>query len=79
MQQIGELFDDFLWCLCELLKTCNFCSDGCTNKTIRNQIIEELLDTDTTRPALTGKNLATSQKSVIARCLGNCAREVQKI
>ena len=47
MQQVGELFDDFLVSLRELVKTCNFCSDDCINKTIRDQIIEGLLDTNT--------------------------------
>lgn len=46
-QQVGESFDDFLVSLRELVKTCNFCSDGCTNKNIRDQIIEGLLDADT--------------------------------
>ena len=47
MQQVSEAFDDFLVSLRELVKTCNFCSDGCTNKNIRDQIIEGLLDADT--------------------------------
>jgi len=32
-QQTGESFDDFLISLRELVKTCNFCSDNCANKT----------------------------------------------
>ena len=29
-QQLGESFDDYLLSLCELVKTCNFCSNDCT-------------------------------------------------
>ena len=47
-QQVGESFDDFLVSLRELVKTCNFCSSDCTNKNIRDQIIEGLLDAETT-------------------------------
>ena len=46
-QQQGESFDDFLVSLRELAKTCNFCSDQCTQKNIRDQIIEGLMDGDT--------------------------------
>ena len=42
MQQTCESFDDYLVSLCELVKSCNFCSDACTNKNIRDQIIEGL-------------------------------------
>ena len=37
-QQVGETFDDFLVSLRELVKTCNFCSDACTQKNIRDQL-----------------------------------------
>ena len=33
-QQSGESFDDFLVSLRELAKTCNFCTDDCTQKSI---------------------------------------------
>ena len=46
-QQTGESFDDFLVALRELTKTCNFCSDQCAKKNIRDQIIEGLIDKDT--------------------------------
>ena len=42
MQQTCESFDDYLVSLCELVKTCNFCSDACTNKNICDQMIEGL-------------------------------------
>ena len=46
-QQPGECFDDFLLALRELVKTCNFCSNKCTQKNIRDQLIEDILDGDT--------------------------------
>lgn len=47
VQQPGEPFDDFLISLRELAKTCKFCSETCTQKSIRDQIIEGLSDGDT--------------------------------
>ena len=52
IQQPGETFDDFLVSLQELVKTCNFCSETCTQKNIRDQIIERLLDSDTVEALL---------------------------
>ena len=46
-QQSGESFDYFFVSLRELVKTCNFCNDACTQKSLRDQIIESLLDGDT--------------------------------
>ena len=43
VQQPGESFDDFLVSLRELAKTCNFCDNGCTEKNIRDQVIEGLI------------------------------------
>jgi len=51
-QQVGESFDDFFVSLRELVKKCNFCSDACTQKNIRDQIIEGLLDDDTVEDLL---------------------------
>ena len=45
-QQPGESFDDFLVSLRELAKTCKFCSEDCTQKAIRDQIVEGILDGD---------------------------------
>ena len=46
VQQSGEAFDDFLVALHELVKTRNFCSSACMEKSIRDQIIEGILDGD---------------------------------
>jgi len=56
-QQPGESFDNFLLALCELVKTCNFCSNGCTQKNIRGQIIKGILDGDTVKALLQVKDL----------------------
>ena len=45
-QGVGESFDDFLVSLRELTKTCNFCSNDCLQKALRDQIIEGLRDGD---------------------------------
>ena len=47
VQQQGEPFDDFLVALRELAKTCNFCMDNCQQWSIRDQIIEGILDGET--------------------------------
>lgn len=38
-QQTGESFDDFFVALRKLIKICNFCSNQCTQKNIRDHII----------------------------------------
>ena len=58
VQQPGELFDDFLVSLRELDKTCKFCSNPCTQKNIRDQIIESLLDGNTVEDLLKEKDLS---------------------
>jgi len=40
----GESFDEYLVALRDLVKTCNFCWNGCAQKNIRDQIIECLND-----------------------------------
>ena len=52
-----QTFDDFLVALCELVKTCNFCSPACIEKSIRDQIIEGILDGDTTEHLLQQQDL----------------------
>ena len=51
-QQAGASFDDFLVSLHQLVKTCNFCNDACTQKNIRDQIIEGLVDESTVEDLL---------------------------
>ena len=56
-QQQGETFDDYLLVLRELVKTCNFCSSECTDKNIRDQLIEGITDGDTVEDLLQIKDL----------------------
>ena len=56
-QQPGETFDYFVLALLELVKTCNVCSNDCTRKNIRDQIIEGILDGDTVEDLLQEKDL----------------------
>ena len=72
-QQTGESFFNFLVSLRELVKMCNFCSDNCANKNIRDQIIEGLLDADTTEILLQENHLTLAR--VISKCQ---AREAAK-
>ena len=66
VQQQGESFDDFLISLRELVKTCNFCSEACTQKSIRDQIIEGLRDADTIEDLLQMSNLTLT--ATVAKC-----------
>ena len=62
----GESFDDFLISLRELAKTCRFCSETCTQKSIRDQIIEGLSDGDTIEDLLQVSDLTLA--AAIAKC-----------
>ena len=57
-QQLGECFDNFLLALRDLVKTCNFCSNECMRKNIRDQVIEGILDGDTVENLLQVKDLS---------------------
>ena len=56
-QEPGESFDDFLLALRELVKACNFFSNECIQKNIRDQLIEGILDGDTVEDLLQIKDL----------------------
>ena len=74
-QQPGESFDDYLVSLRELVKTCNFCNDACTQKSIRDQIIEGLLDSDTS----TVEHLLQEKNLSLDRAISVCqAQEAAK-
>ena len=64
----GESFDDFLFSLRELAKTCNFCNNDCLQKALRDQIIEGLLDGEIIQELLQEKNLTLDQ--AITKCRG---------
>jgi len=57
VQQPGESFDDYLVSLRELAKIYNFCSAQCSQKSIRDQIIEDLLYGNTIEELLKQQNL----------------------
>ena len=75
-QQQGEAFDDFLVSLRELAKTCGFCSDACSQKSIRDQIIEGLVDGDTVENLLREKNLTL--ETTISKCRAQEAARKQR-
>ena len=67
VQQPGESLDDFLVALRELAETCQFCSDRCTTKSIRDQIIEGLTDDDTVKDLIKGKDLTLDKTITTCR------------
>ena len=55
------------------MKTCNYCSNECTQKHVRDQIIEGLLDEDTIEELLQETDL------MLAKAISMCqAREAAK-
>ena len=75
-QQPGESFDDFLVSLRELAKTCNFCTDECTQKSIRDQIVEGLLDGDAIEDLLKERELTLD--ATILKCRAQEAAKQQR-
>ena len=69
-QQPGESFDDFLLRLRKLAKTCNFCTEECAQKSIRDQTVEGLLDSDAIEHLLKERELTLD--AAILKC---CAQE----
>ena len=76
VQQQGESFDDYLVSLRELTKTCNFCSEACAQKNIRDQIIEGLIDGDTVEHLLRQHDLTLA--TTITTCRAQEAAKKQR-
>ena len=76
-QQQGESFDDFLVSLRELSKTCNFCTDDCQQRSIRDQIIEGILDGETKEDLLRVKDLTL--EAAISTCHAHEAARRQRV
>ena len=66
-QQPGESFDDFLVTLHELAKTYNYCLDQCSQKNIRDQIIEGTPDGDTIEQLFKQSDLTLEAAITICR------------
>ena len=66
-QHRGESFDDFLVTLCDLVCSCNYCSDECTNKAIRDQIIEGISDDDKVEQLLRERKLTLDKAITVWR------------
>ena len=64
MQQPGESFDDIH---SFIKRACNFCSAACTQKNIRDQIIEGLIDGDTIEHLLQQHNLTLDMTITMCR------------
>ena len=78
-QQEGESFDDFLVALRELAKTCNFYSNECVQKAIRDQIIEGLQDGEFIQELLQARDLSLDQSIIKCRSLEAAKRSRQDI
>ena len=76
VQQPGEMFDDFLVSLRDLSKTCKFCTEECTRKNIRGQIIEGLLEGDTVEDLLRERD--RSLDTAISKCRAQEAARKQR-
>ena len=75
-QQPGESFDDYLVSLRELVKTCNFCSEACSQKSIRDQIIEGLVDGEIIEDLLQQSDLTLA--TTITKCRAKEAAKQQR-
>jgi len=78
-QQPGESFDNFLVSVHELAKTCSFCSEQCTQKSIRDQFIEGSLDGDVTEELLKHSNLTLDNTIAIGRAREPAKRQRNEI
>jgi len=79
VQQPGESFDDYLVSLWELAKTCNFCSAVCSQKSIRDQIIEGLVDGDTIEELLKQRDLTLDATITTCRAQEAAKKQCQDI
>ena len=70
------VIDDFLVALRELAKTCKFCTEDCTQKNIRDQVIEGILNGDTTEELLKVRDLTLDD--TIAKCRASEAAKKQR-
>ena len=76
-QQKGESFDDFLVFLRDLVCTCNYCSEECTNKeAIRDQFIEGISDGDTVEQLLRERKF-TLDKAMSISCAHKSAKHLR--
>ena len=76
-KQPGESFDDFLVALRDLVETCNFCSVACTQKNLRDQIIEGIIDGDTVEALLQEPDLTLAK--AISKCQAQEAAKKQHV
>ena len=76
-QHAGKPFDNFLVSLRDLVKTSDFCSEACTQKSLRDQIIDGLLDSNTVKALLQEANLILEQ--TISKCRAQEAAKRQRI
>ena len=78
-QKQGESVDDYVIELRELVKTCNFCSDKCTEKAIRDQLVEGLHDPDAVEDLLKIDDLTLTAAIKTAVAVENAKKNLTDI
>ena len=75
-QASGEAFDDYLISLRELAKTCNFCDDKCLQNSLRDQLVEGIIDPDTVQDLLKEQELTLEKAIQIFRAMEAAKKEL---
>ena len=75
-QASGEAFDDYLISLRELAKTCNFCDDKCLQNSLRDQLVEGIIDPDTFQDLLKEQDLTLEKAIKICRAMEAAKKEL---
>ena len=78
-QQAGETFDTYLVSLRELAKTCNFCNDNCLQKSLRDQVVEDLKDADTVKDLLKQRNLTLDIAITTCQAMEAAKKDISSI
>lgn len=75
-QAPGETFDDYLISLRELAKTCNFCDNNCLQSSLRDQLVEGVIDIDTVQDLLKEQNLTLEKAINTCRAMEAAKKEL---
>ena len=79
MQQPGETVNDYMVELRNLVRTCNFCGDTCTEKALRDQLIEGLHDSEVVEDLLKVQELTLATAINNARASESAKKNLANI